>query len=196
MSKQLTALLAGATMVAAAACGAGAAQADEFRFVDEVRLGVLEHDTSFGGGDNKEDGYDVGLELITSPIGALSWVGSPRAVFGLQVNSEGYTNMAYAGILAQKTIVDGLASENDAIYIEGTVGIAYHDGAIDVRLRPEDAEWKSHGSYWLIRSGFGVGYRFNETYSLTATFSHISNANTDEPNQGSNDLGLRLGMRF
>jgi lipid A 3-O-deacylase len=196
MSKQLTALLAGATMVAAAACGAGTAQADEFRFVDEVRLGVLEHDTSFGGGDNKEDGYDVGLELITSPIGALSWVGSPRAVFGLQVNSEGYTNMAYAGILAQKTIVDGLASENDAIYIEGTVGIAYHDGAIDVRLTPEDAEWKSHGSYWLIRSGFGVGYRFNETYSLTATFSHISNANLEEPNQGSNDLGLRFGMRF
>jgi lipid A 3-O-deacylase len=196
MSKQLTALLAGATMVAAAACGAGSAQADEFRFVDEVRLGVLEHDTGLGGGDTKEGGFDVGVELLTSPIGALSWVGSPRAVFGLQVNSEGYTNMAYAGILAQKTIVDGLASENDAIYIEGTVGIAYHDGAIDVRLRPEDAEWKSHGSYWLIRSGFGVGYRFNETYSLTATFSHISNANLEEPNQGSNDLGLRLGMRF
>lgn len=183
-------------MVAAAACCAGTAQADEFRFLDEVRVGVLEHDTSFGGGDNKEDGYDVGVELLTSPIGALSWVGSPRAVFGLQVNSEGYTNMAYAGILAQKTIVDGLASDSDAIYIEGTVGIAYHDGAIDVRARPEDAEWKSHGSYWLIRSGFGVGYRFNETYSLTATFSHISNANLAQPNQGSNDLGLRFGMRF
>lgn len=183
-------------MAAAAACSAGAAQAQEFRFADEIRVGVLEHDTSVGGGDNKEDGVDVGVELLTSPIGALSWVGSPRAVFGLQINSEGYTNMAYAGILAQKTLVDGLASENDAIYLEGTVGIAYHDGAIDVRARPEDAEWKSHGSYWVIRSGFGLGYRFNETYSLTATFSHISNANLAQPNQGSNDIGLRLGMRF
>lgn len=195
MSKHFTALLAGATMAAAAAYSAGA-QAQDFRFADEVRVGVLEHDTSVGGGDNKEDGVDVGVELLTSPIGALSWVGSPRAVFGLQLNSEGYTNMAYAGILAQKTIVDGLASENDALYIEGTVAIAYHDGAIDVRSRPEDAEWKSHGSYWLIRSGFGLGYRFNDTYSLTATFSHISNANLAQPNQGSNDIGLRLGMRF
>lgn len=196
MSKHLTSLLAGATAFAALACGAGAAQADDFRLVDEVRLGVLEHDTGLGGGDTKEGGFDIGAELLTSPIEQLSLIGSPRAVFGLQVNSEGYTNMAYAGILAQKNLAEGLASESDAIYLEGTIGIAYHDGAIDVRLRPEDSEWKSHGSYWLIRSGFGVGYRFNERYSVTATFSHISNANLAQPNQGSNDVGLRFGMRF
>lgn len=194
MSKQRTALLAGAVAAAAAFCGD--ARADEFRFIDEVRLGVLEHDTGLGGGDTKEEGVDVGVELLTSPIDQLSWIGSPRAVFGLQVNSEGYTNMAYAGILAQKTFAEGVFSADDAFYIEGTVGVAYHDGAIDVRLRPEDAEWKSHGSYWLIRSGFGAGYRFDERWSLTATFAHISNANLAQPNQGSNDVGLRVGMRF
>lgn len=195
MSKQLTALLAGATIVAAA-CGAGEARADEFRFVDEVRLGVLEHDTGLGGGETKEGGFDVGVELVTSPIDQLSLIGSPRAVFGLQVNSDGYTNMAYAGFLAQKTVADGVLSADDAVYIEGTVGVAYHDGAIDVRLRPENAEWKSHGTYWLFRTGFGLGYRFNERYSVTATFAHISNANIEQPNQGSNDVGLRFGMRF
>jgi len=196
MSKHFTALLAGATVVAAAVCGAGAAQAQDFRLVDEVRLGVLEHDTELGGGESKEGGFDIGAELLTSPITQLSWIGSPRAVFGLQVNSEGYTNMAYAGILAQKTVADGVFSSTDAFYIEGTVGVAYHDGAIDVRLRPEDAEWKSHGSYWVIRSGFGAGYRVNEHWSVTATFAHISNANLVQPNQGSNDVGVRVGYRF
>jgi lipid A 3-O-deacylase len=195
MSKQLTALLAGATIVAAASI-AGEARANEFRFVDEVRIGVLEHDTGLGGGDTKEGGFDVGLELVTSPIDQLSLIGSPRAVFGLQVNSDGYTNMAYAGFLAQKDFAEGVFSADDAFFIEGTVGVAYHDGAIDVRLRPEDAEWKSHGSYWLFRTGFGAGYRFNERVSLTATFAHISNANLAQPNQGANDVGLRLGVRF
>ncbi len=196
MSKHFTALLAGATVVAAAVCGAGAAQAQDFRLIDEVRLGVLEHDTELGGGEGKEEGFDVGFELLTSPITQLSWIGSPRAVFGLQINSEGYTNMAYAGILAQKTVADGVFSANDAFYIEGTVALAYHDGAIDVRLRPEDAEWKSHGSYWVIRSGFGAGYRVNENWSVTATYAHISNANLAQPNQGSNDVGVRVGYRF
>ncbi len=196
MSKHFTALLAGATVAAAALCGSGAAQAQDFRLIDEVRLGVLEHDTELGGGEGKEEGFDVGAELLSSPITQLSLIGSPRAVFGLQVNSEGYTNMAYAGILAQKNIAESVFNPDDAFYIEGTVAVAYHDGAIDVRLRPEDAEWKSHGSYWLIRSGFGAGYRFNERWSVTATFSHISNANLEQPNQGSNDVGLRIGMRF
>jgi lipid A 3-O-deacylase len=196
MSKHFTALLAGATVVATAVCGAGAAQAQDFRLIDEVRLGVLEHDTELGGGESKEEGFDVGMEIISSPITQLSLIGSPRAVFGLQANSEGFTNMAYAGILAQKNVAEGVFSPDDAFYIEGTAAIAYHDGAIDVRLRPEDAEWKSHGSYWLFRTGFGAGYRFNERWSLTATFSHISNANLEQPNQGSNDVGLRVGMRF
>ena len=196
MSKHFTALLAGATVVATAVCGAGVAQAQDFRLIDEVRFGVLEHDTELGGGESKEEGFDVGVEIVSSPITQLSLIGSPRAVFGFQVNSEGYTDMAYVGILAQKNIAEGVFGPDDAFYIEGTVAVAYHDGAIDVRLRPEDAEWKSHGSYWLFRTGFGAGYRFNERWSLTATFSHISNANLEQPNQGSNDVGLRLGMRL
>jgi len=191
MRQVLRALIATAT-VAASVCVAGNANA---QLIDEVRLGVLDHDTGLVG-SSKEDGFDVGVELLSQPVEALSLIGSPRVVFGLQLNSEGFTNMAYGGLLAQRNLAEGVFSPNDAFYLEGTVGIAYHDGKRDVRLTAEDAEWKSHGSSFLFRTGFGAGYRFNETWSVTATFSHISNANTSEPNQGANDVGVRVGMRF
>jgi lipid A 3-O-deacylase len=190
MKLQASALFATAAAVMLCAAPEASAQA-----ISEVRVGVLDHDTGLVG-SSKEDGFDVGVEILSQPIDALAFIGAPRVVGGLQLNSEGYTNQLYAGLLAQRDFADGVFTQNDAFFIEGLVAIAYHDGKIDVRSTPEDAEWKSHGSEFLFRTGFGVGYRFNDTWSLTATFAHISNANFEEPNQGSNDVGLRLGMRF
>lgn len=191
MRQYFRALAASATVVASV-CAAGSASA---QLIDEVRVGVLDHDTGLVGA-SKEDGFDVGVELLSQPVEALGLIGSPRVVVGAQVNSEGYTNMVYGGLLAQRNLAEGVFNSSDAFYVEGTVGVAWHDGKRDVRLTAEDAEWKSHGSSFLFRTGFGLGYRFNETWSVTATLSHISNANLAEPNQGSNDVGVRVGMRF
>lgn len=192
MSQYVRALVASATVAASAVCGAGAARAEVF---NEVRVGVLDHDTDLVG-TNKEDGFDVGVELLSPPIEALSLIGRPRAVIGAQVNSEGFTNMVYAGLQAQWEFAHGVMQADDAFFVEGVVSGAWHDGKTDVTGTPEEAEWKSHGGRFLFRTGFGVGYRFNETWSLAATFSHISNADLDDPNEGANDVGLRLGMRF
>lgn len=191
MSQRAGVLLAAVT-AAASFLGGGSASA---RVFEEVRVGVLDHDTGLVG-SSKEDGFDVGVELLSPSIPALSLIGSPHAVVGAQINSDGYTNMIYAGLLAQRDFAHGVFSADDAFFVEGTVGIALHDGKRDVRNTPENDEWKSHGSSWVFRTGFGAGYRFNDTWSLTATFSHISNANFEQPNQGSNDVGLRVGMRF
>jgi len=192
MSQYVRALVASATVAAASVCGLGAAQAEVF---NEVRLGVLDHDTDLVG-SSKEGGFDVGVELLSPPIEALSLIGAPRVVLGAQVNSEGFTSMLYAGLQADWEFAHGVMRPDDAFFLEGTVGAAWHDGKTDVTGTPEEDEWKSHGGRFLFRTGFGVGYRFNETWSLAATFSHISNANLDDPNEGSNDVGLRLGMRF
>jgi lipid A 3-O-deacylase len=190
MSGARTFLTAVAALVSAV--GASDAHADLF---NEVRVGVLDHDTDLVG-SSKEGGFDLGVEVLSPPIDGLRLIGSPHVVLGAQVNSDGYTNMIYAGLLAQRDFAEGTFRPDDAFFLEGTVAIAAHDGKTDVRNTPEDAEWKSHGSHLLFRTGFGLGYRFDDTWSLTATFSHISNANFDQPNQGSNDIGLRLGMRF
>lgn len=177
---------------------AGQAQAQtapEFRLIDEVRFAVLQHDTGVIG-ENREDGVDLGVEVLSTPIEALRLIGSPKVVAGALVNTDGYTNQIYLGLQAERTLASQVFSPNDAIYLEGMVGAAWHDGKLDVSGTPLEDEWKSHGSRVVFRTGFGVGYRFNEKWSLTATFHHISNADTSLPNEGSNDIGLRLGMKL
>jgi lipid A 3-O-deacylase len=192
MSQRASVFLATATVAAALMCGADEAHA---QLISEVRVGVLDHDTDFVG-SSKEGGVDLAIEAFSQPIDALDFIGSPRVVAGLIVNSENQTNQLYAGLMAQRTFAHDVFRPDDSFYVEGLVAVAYHDGKIDVRNTPEDAEWKSHGSEFLFRTGFGVGYRFNERWSLTATFAHISNANLEQPNQGANDVGLRVGLRF
>jgi hypothetical protein len=177
---------------ASVAC-AGTAQAEDFRLAEEVRVSFTEHDTNWVG-NRKEEGYDFGAEIISSPL--LDNPVNPRLVLGVQVNTEGYTNQLYAGLLAQRDIFSGVFNDGDAIFLEGTVGIAYHDGKLDVVGTPEEAEWKSHGSELVFRTGFGVGYRFNERTSLSFGLHHISNADIVEPNEGSNDIGFRLGWKL
>lgn len=185
-----TLLTAAAALVSVA--GVSEARAEVF---NEIRVGVLDHDTDLVG-TNLEGGVDVGVELLSPPIEALSFIGTPRAVLGAQVNTDGYTNMIYLGLLAQWEFAEGVFQPEDSFFLEGTVGGAWHDGKTDVRGTPEADEWKSHGSRLVFRTGFGAGYRFNEQWSLVATFSHISNADIEQPNEGSNDVGLRVGMRF
>lgn len=191
MSQRRTGLAV--TALAVLACGAAPAAAEDF--IDEIRLGVLDHDTGLVG-TSKEDGIDVGLELLSHPLSSLAAVGSPRFVIGGLVNSEGQTNQAYAGLLARWEFAEGVLRADDALFLEGTVAVAWHDGKRDVTGTPEEAEWKSHGSAWGFRTGFGVGYRIDERWSVALSFHHFSNADLAQPNEGTNDVGLRIGMRL
>lgn len=182
-----------ATALAALACSAGPAAAEDF--IDEIRLGVLDHDTDLVG-TSKEDGIDVGIELLSHPLAALEAVGAPRFVVGGLVNSEGQTNQVYAGLMARWEFAENVLRADDAFFLEGTVAVAWHDGKRDVTGTPEEAEWKSHGSAWGIRTGFGVGYRIDERWTVALSFHHFSNADLAQPNEGTNDVGLRLGLRL
>lgn len=191
MSQRINVLLAS---LAALACTAGNASANE-GVISELRFMALDHDTGLVG-SSKEDGIDIGAEILFQPVDALSFIGSPRPVVGVLLNTEGQTNQLYAGLIAQRDFASNTFRDGDSFFIEGMVGVALHDGENDVTGTPENAHWKSHGSDLLFRTGFGAGYRFNERWSLSAGFHHISNANFAKPNQGANDIGLRLGVRF
>ena len=179
--------------VAAMACGTEDARAEN-GFIDEVRLGVLDHDTGLVG-TSKEDGVDIGLEFLSRPLSSLP-LGSPRLVFGGLVNSEGQTNQSYAGLMARSEFAEDALRTGDGFFLEGTVAVAWHDGKLDVTGTPEEEEWKSHGSSWGFRTGFGVGYRIDETWTVALSFHHFSNADLAQPNEGTNDVGLRIGMGF
>lgn len=172
-----------------------ASQAHAQGLISEVRFGALDHDTALVG-SSKEDGVDLGIEALFQPSQALALIGSPRPVVGVLLNTEGQTNQIYAGLIAQRQFAHDVFRRGDGLFIEGMVGVALHDGETDVRGTPEDEHWKSHGSNVLFHTGFGAGYRFNERWSLSVEFHHISNANLAQPNQGANDIGLRLGLRL
>jgi lipid A 3-O-deacylase len=193
MKHSLKALVATATVVTAGVCGAGPAHAENF--FEEVRVAAFDHDTALVG-SSKEDGADIGVEVLSRPISNLRLIGEPRLALGVNVNTAGQTNQIYAGLNAQWPFARDTFQHGDAFFIEGSVGVTYHDGKLDVTNTPENEDWKSHGSNFLFRTGFGAGYRFNEHWAVSAALYHISNANLAQPNQGSNNAGIQLGYRF
>ncbi len=162
------------------------------KIVDEVRFAVYQHDTPLIG-FHRESGADFGLEALSPPLWAHY---APRFVLGGIVNTNGQTDQLYVGFASAYDFVHQIFTADDAFFIEGMVGGAVHDGKLDVRGTPLAQHWKSHGSRFVFHTGFDIGYRFNPTWSLALTFFHISNANLAQPNEGSNDIGLRLGMRL
>jgi len=162
------------------------------KIVEEVRFGVYQHDTPIVG-THRESGADFGFEALSPPLWSNS---APRFVLGGIVNTAGKTDQIYAGFAGIWDFAHHIFSADDAFFLEGMVGGAWHDGKLDVRGTPLAQDWKSHGSRFLFHTGFDVGYRFNPTWSIALTFFHISNANFTQPNQGMNDVGLRLGMRI
>jgi lipid A 3-O-deacylase len=191
MNRNLSGLVV--TTLAVLFGAAGTARADDP--VDVIRLGVLDHDTGLVG-TSKEDGIDIGVEILSPPVSQLAIIGAPRIVIGGLVNTEGQTNQIYAGLLAQWSFSKDVFTAGDAFFLEGMVGGAWHDGETDVTGTPEEANWKSRGSELVFRTGFGVGYHINEKWSAALTFAHVSNADLAEPNEGANDVGLRLGYRL
>ena len=162
------------------------------KIIDEVRFAVYQHDTPIIG-SHRESGADFGIEALSTPLWSNS---APRLVLGGTVNTAGKTDEIYFGFAGTYDVFHRILTADDAFFIEGMVGGAVHDGKLDVRGTPLAQTWKSHGSRFVFHTGFDIGYRFNPTWSLALTFFHISNANLAQPNQGSNDIGLRLGYRL
>lgn len=162
---------------------------------DEIRLGVYQHDTGLVG-TQKEHGIDTQLEILTRPLIPLRLIGAPRIAIGGVVNSAGYTDQIFAGLDAQWNFVHNVFGAGDSLYVEGFLGGCWHDGKTDVIGTPEEQDWKSHGGHFLFRTGVDFGYRFSPRWALGVSFYHISNASLAKPNEGMNDIGLRLGMRL
>jgi hypothetical protein len=171
------------------------ASAQAQSFFDEVRVGAYQHDSGLIG-THKEKGADFAVEFLSRPVTALWIIGTPRFVFGGALNSAGQTDQIYLGIDKQLDIVKSVFTPRDAFYIEGTIGGVWHSGKQDVRGTPLETRWKSHGSAFLFRPGLALGYRINETWSIAASLNHISNANLSKPNEGSNDIGVLIGMKL
>jgi lipid A 3-O-deacylase len=174
----------------------GMAKADAFGFLDEVKAGVYEHDASVFG-HQKETGADIGAEFLFTSPSFLSLIGSPRPMVGGLVNTSGQTDQAYGGLTWTWDFVHSVLRTGDAFYVEGSLGGGWNDGKINVNGNtPEAEKRKSLGSNVLFREDVDLGYRITSTYSIAVSYNHISNADLGVRNEGLNDIGVRLGVKF
>jgi hypothetical protein len=177
----------------AAACilqAAAAAAEEPASLVDELRLGIMVHDVGFLGSD-VEEGLDVNIEARFASPTFLDVLLSPRPHLGVSANTEGDTSYAYFGLTWHAA---GILGQEDSLFIEGSLGGAVHDGAVE-RAEAEPGE-KPLGTRVLFRESVEIGYAFTARQSVSVMFDHLSNANLGDANPGLNNVGIRYGVRF
>ncbi len=160
-------------------------------FLDEMKVGVLNHDIAFLG-HHKENGVDVNLEALLASPGFLAIIGAPRPDLGVMVNSAGKTDQVYGGLTWTVGFAGNLFVPDDGLFLSGSLGGAGNDGKLD-------GTWRNHkilGSNLLFRESAEFGYRFRSSYSLSLIVDHSSDGGLSDHNQGLTNAGARLGIMF
>ena len=154
-------------------------------WLSEIRVGAMLHDQGpFS--SHKEDGFDANLEILFHSPQFLEWLWSPRPVIGGNFHSEGDTHQAYAGLTWDWDIW------GDDVFIEFNLGGAYHTGEEETG----DPDRKELGCNMLFHLATDLGYRITENHAVMIHFSHISNADLCDSNEGLENVGIRYGYRF
>ena len=153
-------------------------------FLSEVRGGVLAHD--FGPfSSREEDGVDINAEILFASPDFLEFLWEPRPHIGGTYHSEDDTHQVYAGLTWSFDLWQD-------VFFDFSTGGVYHTG----QTEDEDQDLKALGCELLFRQAIDLGYRFDESHSLMVHFSHISNANLCDENEGLENIGVRYGYRF
>ena len=178
-------------LTAAAAFVLVASTAEAASVIDELKLGVLDHDAGVFG-TTRESGVDLNAELRFVSPSFLSPIFAPRPHLGIHVNTAGDTNQLYFGLTWSFTLFREILSAGDGIFIDASLGGSVHDGKLDTT----DTDRKSLGSRILFRESVELGYRFLERHSVSVMLDHVSNANLADRNEGLDTLGVRYGLKF
>lgn len=151
----------------------------------ELRGGILAHDVdNLWSGFSRETGTDLNIEAIFSPhLEILS--GTVRPALGASINTAGDTSKIYLDGRWQYDFENGL-------YASIGVGAAYHNG--ESHLVANDQ--KALGSSLLFHIPLEIGYYIDQHNALSIYFDHVSNAYTQDENEGLDTLGVRYGYRF
>jgi len=181
------AMLATAVVAFAGAYPAHAADG----IVDEVKGGVLYHDAEIGG-HHKEGGADINGEVLFTSPSFLSVIWAPRPHLGTDINTDGKTSQFYGGLTWTLLNFRQIFTEQDGIYLNGSLGGAIHTGHLD----GGGTDDKQMGSRVLFRESIDVGYEFVPRQSVSVFIDHISDAGLTNHNDGITNLGMRYGYGF
>jgi lipid A 3-O-deacylase len=184
-------ILAPAVLLGACLALSPVAAVAQTKLIDELKVGGLAHDVTFGG-RHLESGADVNLEILFTPPEILRVIGSPRPHIGADINTSGNTSDGYFGLTWGIMLIQSLFGANDGVFANGSLGGAIHDGYIDTAPPGR----KRLGSRILFRESAELGYQLTPNTSVSAIVDHISNANLGNHNAGITSAGARLGLKF
>ena len=168
---------------AAALYAASAAPAS----AQEVFGGVYSHDveTALNLSGDVEGGSGFQLGVRGAPIRGLRSIGAPSPYVLAQVNSEGNTHFASAGISWKF---------GRRVYVRPGIGLAVHTGP--GKVVPGDGRI-DFGSRILFQPELGIGAKVSERVSIEASLVHLSHATLfSGQNPGMDTIGVRLNYRF
>ncbi|BCS88929.1 acyloxyacyl hydrolase [Pseudodesulfovibrio sediminis] len=152
--------------------------------VSEIRGGLYAHDVDLWSFD-REDGPDVNVEVLFNSPSFLEALWAPRPHLGATINTDGDTSHLYGGLTWEYDLPENF-------FVDGNLGASVHNGKLDTN----DDDRKSLGSRILFRLGAALGYNITEHVNVSLQYEHMSNAYLAEPNEGMDNIGLRLGYRF
>lgn len=152
--------------------------------VSEIRGGVYDHDISFWS-FHRENGADINAEVLFVSPDMLEAIWAPRPHVGVTVNTDGNTSHLYGGLTWEWALPADF-------FVDANLGLSAHNG----KLNTDNSRRKSLGSPVLFRLGTALGYNITEKINVSVQFEHMSNAYIANPNEGMDNVGVRLGYRF
>jgi len=162
-----------------------AATADARPLGEEVRIGILDHDTALFRDRHETSDPDINAEVLFASPDFLGWAFSPRPLIGATINTGGGTSLGYAGLGWNFDL-------GSNFFIDASLGGAIHNG--ETHKSTKDS--RDYGCRVLFHETLSVGYDLDEHSSLMATAEHMSNAAFCDKNDGLTNIGLRYGYRF
>lgn len=189
--KRLIALALGTTALAAPASA---------QFVEEARIGVMQHNVCISDCKNadKEDGPNIEGELVFAGPDIFRYIASPRPYIVASYNTAGNTNFGGFGLLWNWDFATNWS-------LEPSLGYVIHDGANESPFPQgdprSDAFAKDNiyfGSDDLFRTGLALNRDIGENWGVQLQYEHLSHGQIlgNGRNQGVDNIGVRGYWRF
>lgn len=154
-------------------------------FISEMRIGVMDHDSSIFHNTYETTDPDINFEVRFASPEFLSWAFAPRPLIGGTVNTGDGTSFGYAGL--------GWTFDlTDAFFIDLTFGGAVHDGSTNGKT----ATSKDFGCRAQFHESASVGYRFDKSNAVMLSVEHMSNGSLCTRNEGLTNTGIRYAYTF
>jgi lipid A 3-O-deacylase len=157
-------------------------------YLDEVRVGIFDHDSTFIS-SSEEEGVALNLELRFMEPWDLGRTLELRPTLGATWSLADDTDAYYGGVTL--TILP-----YDPFFIDIFFGVAFPDSDV----KPSEREVKKYlGCDALFREGVEAGVTIGNGHRFSAMYSHMSHGEilcSGGPNPGMDHFGVRYGFSF